>query len=116
MLLKKIHHLKNNIVDKVSNVIESEILESLDKDKKIEYLEKKLNYFEEQVKTQNALNNMILNRLETQEKEKTKLEKDMQIIIAAVKDIYLFIESDLGDSDFITNMLLKKNKKNDTYH
>ena len=107
MLLKKIHHLKNNIVDKVSNIVESEILESLDRDKKIEYLEKKLNYFEEQVKTQNALNSMVLKRLETQEKEKEKLTKDLQIIIAAVKDIYLFLETDLGDSDFIANMLLK---------
>jgi len=64
MLLKKIHHLKNNVINKVSTIVESEILESLDKDKKIEYLEKKLNYFEEQIKTQNTLNSMLLKRLE----------------------------------------------------
>ena len=49
-------------------------------------------------------------------KEKEKISKDIQIIVAALKDVYTLIENNLGNEDFIADMLLKKNKKNDTYH
>ena len=116
MLSNKIHLLKNNLIEKITSKLEKQILSDLEKDKKIEYLEKKLSYFEEQIKTQNALNATILNNIEMNMKEKEKISKDIQIIVAALKDVYALIENNLSNEDFITDMLLKKNKKNDTYH
>tara|TARA_B100000085_G_scaffold157135_1_gene142713 strand:+ start:19101 stop:19451 length:351 start_codon:yes stop_codon:yes gene_type:complete len=116
MLSNKIHLLKNNLIEKITSKLEKQILSDLEKDKKIEYLEKKLSYFEEQIKTQNALNATILNNIEMNMKEKEKISKDIQIIVAALKDVYTLIENNLGNEDFIADMLLKKNKKNDTYH
>ena len=116
MLLKKIHHLKDEAVNKVSDYLKNEVEIVNDRDKRIEFLEKKLSYFEEQVKTQNTLNNTLLKSIEAQERDKERLNKDMQLLVVALKDVYSLFENTMSDEDSLLSLLLKKNKKNDTYH
>lgn len=113
--LKKILHLKDKVTNQALDFLKEELTISVNKDEKIKYLEKKLEYFEEQIKTQNTLNSTFLKSIDMQEKEKERLNKDMQILVVALKDIYALFESNLSDNDLI-DVLLKKNKKNDTYH
>lgn len=113
--LKKILHLKDKVANQALDFLKEELTIKLDKDEKIKYLEKKLEYFEEQIKTQNTLNSTFLKSIEMQEKEKEKLSNDMQILVVALKDIYTLVESNMS-SDELLDVLLKKNKKNDTYH
>lgn len=113
--LKKILRLKDKVTNQALDFLKEELTITVNKDEKIKYLEKKLEYFEEQIKTQNALNSTFLKNLDIQEKEKERLSKDMQILVVALKDIYTLVESNLS-SDELIDILLKKNKKNDTYH
>mgnify|MGYP004403704839 CR=1 FL=1 len=113
--LKKILHLKDKITNQALDYLKEELTTTVNKDEKIKYLEKKLEYFEEQIKTQNTLNSTFLKSIDMQEKEKERLNKDMQILVVALKDIYTLVESNLSGDDLI-DILLKKNKKNDTYH
>lgn len=116
MLLKKIHHLKDEAVNKVSDYLKNEVEIVNDRDKRIEFLEKKLSYFEEQVKTQNTLNSTLLKSIEAQERDKERLNKDMQLLVVALKDVYSLFENTMSDEESLLSLLLKKNKKNDTYH
>ena len=113
--LKKILHLKDKITNQALDYLKEELTTTVNKDEKIKYLEKKLENFEEQIKTQNTLNSTFLKSIDMQEKEKERLNKDMQILVVALKDIYTLVESNLSGDDLI-DILLKKNKKNDTYH
>ena len=116
MLLKKIHHLKDEAVNKVSDYLKNEVEIVNDREKRIEFLEKKLSYFEEQIKTQNTLNSTLLKSIEAQERDKERLNKDMQLLVVALKDVYSLFENTMTDEDSLLSLLLKKNKKNDTYH
>lgn len=116
MLLNKIRRLKSNVLNKASLSLLENVNLSLEKDKKIKSLEAKILCFEEQIKTQNILNTTIINNIEIYAKEKEKISKDIQLIVTAIKDIYVFIESSLDDEDLVLESLLKKNIKNNTYH
>ena len=116
MLLSKIRHLKNKIQSFESAIIEIKD-NSLNNIKKNCELEKRVEQLEEYIKTQNCLNESVMNQIKTEEKERTKLVKDIQIIVATLKDVYnLVIQNNISDHEFFEDGFSKKNEKNNTYH
>ena len=115
MLLNKIHLLKtkiNSLKDLINKSVQkSESLEA----KNIE-LEKRLGQLEELVKTQNCLNESIMNQLKASERERVKTVKDIQIIVATLKDVYSLVQNSIFDQDIFDEDFIKKKKKNNTYH
>ena len=122
MLLSKIHLLKNkiNLLNNTFQENSEKILFNLNKNAELENknkeLEKRITQLEELVKTQNFLNESIMNQIKNQEKEKTKIIKDIQIIVATLKDMYNLVQENVFESDMLDETFTKKNKKNNTYH
>jgi hypothetical protein len=132
MLLSKIHHLKtraNNLAKTISDLKENKIPEIVEVLKRKEEdlidlsisedsqdLNARVALLEEQIKTQNLLNQSIMNQIRTGEVEKNKIVKDIQIVVATLKDVYSFIYTNFCDPDTFDEDFLKKIKKNNTYH
>ena len=122
MLLNKIHLLKNkiNLLNNTFQENSKKILFNTNKNIELETknkeLEKRISQLEELFKTQNFLNESIMNQIKTQEKEKTKIIKDIQIIVATLKDVYNLVQNNIFEQDIFDDDFTKKKKKNNTYH
>ena len=113
-LLKKIRLLKTNL-EKAFND-KAEIIKEIEFYKeKCNTLQKSIENFENQFQMQITINNSLKSLIDTQQKEKDTLKKDMQIMVAALKDIYSFVELNTVDAELIEEIVNKK-LKNSTYH
>lgn len=113
-LLKKIHLLKINIEKAFSD--KEEIIKEIEFYKeKCDTLQKSIKNFENQFQMQITINDSLKSLIDTQQKEKDNLKKDMQIMVAALKDIYSFVELNTVDAELIEEIVNKK-LKNSTYH
>ena len=116
MLLNKIRLLKNKI-KLFENTLREIKKNSLDNIKKNVELENRIQQLEEYTKTQNCLNESTINQIKTEERERIKLVKDIQIIVATLKDVYsLVVQNNISEYEFFDDDFSKKNKKNNTYH
>lgn len=115
MLFNKIHLLKTKFLELNKHMRENITLIEENKRKNSE-LEKRISLIEEALKTQNQLNESIISQLSSQERERNKIVKDIQIIVATLKDVYSLVQSSFFDQDIFSEELLKKKKKNNTYH
>ena len=116
MLLNKIRLLKNKITT-FESLFNEVLNRSLDNTKKNNSLEKRISLLEEYIITQNCLNEALLAQIKNEEKERIKLVKDIQIIVATLKDVYsLVIQSNINEQEYFDDDFSKKNKKNNTYH
>lgn len=115
MLLNKTHLLKSkfNILKKLfeDDIEKNVILETKNKE-----LEKRLEQLEDQVKNQSYLNESIMNQLKAHERERVKVIKDIQIIVATLGDVYNLVQSNIFEQDAFDDGFSKKTKKSNTYH
>lgn len=122
MLLKKIHLLKNKFILLNESIQENtkKNLINFNKNKELENrnkeLEKRISHLEELVKIQSCLNETNINQIKTNERERVKIVKDIQIIVATLKDVYSLVQENVFDRDMFDDDFIKKNKKNNTYH
>tara|TARA_B100000902_G_scaffold337412_1_gene338303 strand:+ start:596 stop:964 length:369 start_codon:yes stop_codon:yes gene_type:complete len=122
MLLNKIHLLKNKILflSKVFQENSKNILLNTEKNSVLEIkndeLSARVSHLEELVKVQNFLNESNMNQIKANERERVKIVKDIQIIVATLKDVYNLVQENYFDNDMPEEDFAKKNKKNNTYH
>jgi len=122
MLLNKIHLLKSkfNLLSETFQENSDKILFNLNKNVELERknneLESRIEHLEELVKIQNFLNESNINQLKTNERERIKIVKDIQIIVATLKDVYSLVQENVFEHDMFDDDFIKKNKKNNTYH
>ena len=122
MLLNKIHLLKNKFISLNDLVQENakKTLINFNKSKELESknkeLENRVSYLEELVKIQSCLNETNVNQIKTNERERIKIIKDIQIIVATLKDMYNLVQENVFECDMLDETFAKKNKKNNTYH
>jgi len=122
MLLNKIRLLKNkfNLLSEEFKQNKEQILFNSKKNSELEeqnkLLEKRVDLLEEFIKSQNFLNESTMNQIKSNELERIKIVKDIQIIVATLKDVYNLVQSSVFDHDIFDEDLIKKKKKNNTYH
>ena len=122
MLLNKIHLLKNKIffLSKIFQENNEKILLNASKNSLLEIKNDELNArvsrLEELVKVQSLLNESNINQIKTNERERVKIVKDIQIIVATLKDVYNLVQENYFDNDILEEDFAKKKKKNNTYH
>ena len=115
MLLSRIHHLKNKIEVLTNTFFENKKDIVSTKNKNSE-LEKRISSLEEFIKTQNFLNESLMNQIKVQERERIKVVKDIQIIVATLKDVYTLVQNSAYEYEFFDDEVSKKKKKNNTFH
>ena len=115
MLLNKIRLLKSKF-DILNKNFQETAQKNIELENKNVELEKRISQLEELVKTQNCLNESVMNQINTQEREKVKIIKDIQIIVATLKDVYNLVQNNIFDQDIFDDDFIKKKKKNNTYH
>ena len=122
MLLKKIHLLKNKFIVLNESIQKNskKALTNFNKINELECknkeLENRLTHVEELFKIQSFLNETNVNQIKTNERERNKIVKDIQIIVATLKDMYSLVQENVSESELFDDNFSKKNKKNNTYH
>lgn len=118
MLLKKILRLKKKVSVYSNFVIENKnnlLKQLVDNHKKSKELSESISSIRNQLEMQTTINNTLKSLLDTQQKEKDNLTKDMQILVVALKDIYSFVEENSMSPEVVEELINNK-LKNITYH
>lgn len=122
MLLKKIHLLKNKFILLNESIQENAKKTLINFNKTVELecknkeLENRISHLEDLVKIQNCLNETNVNQIKNNERERIKIVKDIQIIVATLKDMYNLVQENVFENEMFDDNFSKKNKKNNTYH